>query len=77
MKALDDAAVLKDQCIHPVSNTPYVRSFKGGKDNSEENLQVYPIQVLNYVSFSRSLHTPYPNYTHSSSLPKIPLISLG
>lgn len=45
MEALDDAAALKDQCVHPTEGGPYVRSFKAGKDNSEENLQVYPILV--------------------------------
>lgn len=76
MEALDDAAALKDQCVHPIEGGPYVRSFKAGKDNSEEGLQVYPIPALNYVSFSCSLHIPYPNYPYSFSLPKVSLINL-
>ncbi|EOA91147.1 hypothetical protein ACJQWK_11239 [Exserohilum turcicum] len=27
---------LKDQCIHPTSQKPYIRSFTGGKNNSPE-----------------------------------------
>ncbi|KAF4968314.1 hypothetical protein FSARC_4259 [Fusarium sarcochroum] len=30
---------LKDQCIHPTSNNPYIISVKGGKDNSPEGMQ--------------------------------------
>ncbi|KAI9162774.1 dabb-domain-containing protein [Paramyrothecium foliicola] len=31
---------LKDQCIHPTTQSPYILSLKGGKDNSPEGLQV-------------------------------------
>lgn len=31
---------LKDKCIHPTSQKPYIKSFTGGKDNSPEGLQV-------------------------------------
>ncbi|KAF1943133.1 hypothetical protein EJ02DRAFT_343894 [Clathrospora elynae] len=27
---------LQDQCIHPTSQNPYIRSFSGGKNNSPE-----------------------------------------
>ncbi|CAN9458030.1 hypothetical protein GT037_005503 [Alternaria burnsii] len=27
---------LKDQCIHPTSQKPYIKSFSGGKNNSPE-----------------------------------------
>ncbi|EMR63123.1 putative stress responsive a b barrel domain-containing protein [Eutypa lata UCREL1] len=30
---------LKDKCIHPTSQKPYIKSFTGGKDNSPEGLQ--------------------------------------
>ncbi|KAF5020121.1 hypothetical protein F66182_7853 [Fusarium sp. NRRL 66182] len=30
---------LKDQCIHPTTNAPYIVSLQGGKDNSPEGLQ--------------------------------------
>ena len=30
---------LKDECLHPASQTPYIKSMSGGKDNSPENLQ--------------------------------------
>ncbi|KAL1792944.1 hypothetical protein ACET3X_009451 [Alternaria dauci] len=29
---------LKDQCIHPTSQKPYIKSFSGGKNNSPEGL---------------------------------------
>ncbi|KAM0236646.1 hypothetical protein ACHAP5_009282 [Fusarium lateritium] len=30
---------LKDQCVHPTSNKPYILSLQGGKDNSPEGMQ--------------------------------------
>ncbi|EHA56141.1 hypothetical protein MCOR02_005959 [Pyricularia oryzae] len=30
---------LKDNCLHPASQMPYIKSMSGGKDNSPENLQ--------------------------------------
>ncbi|CAI4220078.1 unnamed protein product [Parascedosporium putredinis] len=30
---------LKTGCVNPQSNSPYILSLKGGKDNSPENLQ--------------------------------------
>ncbi|SPO02418.1 uncharacterized protein DNG_05091 [Cephalotrichum gorgonifer] len=30
---------LKEKCIHPVRQTPYIRSMTGGRDNSPEGLQ--------------------------------------
>lgn len=53
--------MLKDECIHPTSNLPYVRSFKAGKDNSKENLQVYPNHSLIY----------YPSPAHYMSVSQI------
>ncbi|KAJ9219107.1 hypothetical protein DTO271D3_5742 [Paecilomyces variotii] len=32
-------AALKDQCIHPSTQKPYILSLKGGTDNSPERLQ--------------------------------------
>ena len=31
---------LKETCMHPQSNKPYITSLTGGKDNSPEGLQV-------------------------------------
>ena len=31
---------LKDTCIHPTANKPYILSVAGGKDNSSEGAQV-------------------------------------
>ncbi|RFU28346.1 hypothetical protein B7463_g8001, partial [Scytalidium lignicola] len=30
---------LKDNCLHPTTNKPYVKSAVGGKDNSPEGIQ--------------------------------------
>ncbi|KAL1305208.1 hypothetical protein AAFC00_002126 [Neodothiora populina] len=30
---------LKDNCVHPTSKQPYVKSYGGGKDNSPEGAQ--------------------------------------
>ncbi|KAK3897228.1 dabb-domain-containing protein [Staphylotrichum tortipilum] len=30
---------LKGGCVHPTSNSPYILSLRGGKDNSPEGLQ--------------------------------------
>ncbi|EHA58077.1 stress responsive A/B barrel domain-containing protein [Pyricularia oryzae 70-15] len=30
---------LKDKCIHPTSQAPYILSLKAGRDNSEEDCQ--------------------------------------
>ncbi|KAL6852932.1 hypothetical protein ACO1O0_007480 [Amphichorda felina] len=35
----DDMFALKDKCIHPATNKPYIKSSVGGKDNSIEGLQ--------------------------------------
>lgn len=31
---------LKDSCVHPTSQKPYIKSASGGKDNSSEGIQV-------------------------------------
>lgn len=33
---------LKDNCVHPETKQPYVKTGKGGKDNSPEGRQVSP-----------------------------------
>ncbi|CEI61056.1 unnamed protein product [Fusarium venenatum] len=38
-KICDSFLALKDQCIHPTSNSPYIVSLVGGKDNSPEGMQ--------------------------------------
>ncbi|KAI1392420.1 uncharacterized protein F4822DRAFT_425630 [Hypoxylon trugodes] len=30
---------LKDSCVHPTSQKPYIKTLSGGKDNSKEGLQ--------------------------------------
>ncbi|KAK3987518.1 dabb-domain-containing protein [Cladorrhinum sp. PSN332] len=37
--ACDRFLALKETCVHPTSNSPYIKSLKGGKDNSPEGLQ--------------------------------------
>ncbi|KAK0726248.1 stress responsive A/B barrel domain-containing protein [Apiosordaria backusii] len=37
--ACDRFLALKDSCLHPTNNAPYIKSIKGGKDNSPEGLQ--------------------------------------
>ncbi|TVY45185.1 hypothetical protein LSUB1_G001020, partial [Lachnellula subtilissima] len=34
----DRLLALKDQCVHPTTNTPYLKSGMGGKQNSPEDL---------------------------------------
>ncbi|PGH15589.1 hypothetical protein AJ79_02371 [Helicocarpus griseus UAMH5409] len=42
-EAVNDACTrmlaLKDDCIHPTHQRPYIKAVKGGKDNSIEGLQ--------------------------------------
>lgn len=33
---------LKDNCLHPTTSEPYVKTAVGGKDNSPEGAQVTP-----------------------------------
>ncbi|KAA8645770.1 hypothetical protein EYZ11_005158 [Aspergillus tanneri] len=37
--ACDRMLNLKNTCLHPVSNKPYIRSSSGGVDNSKEGIQ--------------------------------------
>ena len=39
---------LKDQCLHPTSKTPYVKSGVGGKQNSPEGKTVSVSSLLLY-----------------------------
>lgn len=36
---------LKDQCVHPESKKPYLRSLLGGRDNSPEGLAVRTVDI--------------------------------
>ncbi|KAL3470489.1 dabb-domain-containing protein [Aspergillus californicus] len=38
-KACEEVISLKDTCIHPSSQRPYIKSFRGGSDNSPEGAQ--------------------------------------
>ncbi|KAI0544146.1 stress responsive A/B barrel domain-containing protein [Xylaria curta] len=37
--ACDAMLALSEKCVHPTSNTPYVKTLGGGKDNSIEGRQ--------------------------------------
>ncbi|KAM7201278.1 dabb domain containing protein [Rhypophila sp. PSN 637] len=37
--ACDRFLVLKEKCLHPTTQSAYITSLKGGKDNSPEGLQ--------------------------------------
>ncbi|KAJ5431187.1 Dimeric alpha-beta barrel [Penicillium cf. griseofulvum] len=37
--ACERMLALKDQCIHPTLQKPYIKSASGGKDNSPEGIQ--------------------------------------
>ncbi|KXX82643.1 hypothetical protein MMYC01_201085 [Madurella mycetomatis] len=39
--ACDRFLALRETCLHPTSNSVYIRSLKGGKDNSPEGLQFH------------------------------------
>ena len=45
-KALADLMELKNTCIHPTSQKPYIRSYTGGWNNSTEGLEVSPFSLL-------------------------------
>ncbi|EHA58282.1 hypothetical protein MCOR02_010655 [Pyricularia oryzae] len=49
---------LKDKCLHPESQAPYIKSMSGGKDNSPENLQ-NGIQYAFVAEFERSEDRDY------------------
>jgi hypothetical protein len=36
----DEMLALKDNCVHPETKQPYVKTGRGGKDNSPEGRQV-------------------------------------
>ncbi|KAI8947948.1 stress responsive A/B barrel domain-containing protein [Xylaria longipes] len=38
-KAYTGMLSLKDACLHPTTQKPYIKSFTGGKDNSSEGQQ--------------------------------------
>ncbi|KAI1114822.1 stress responsive A/B barrel domain-containing protein [Nemania sp. NC0429] len=38
-KIYQDMLSLKDNCLHPTTQNPYIKSLTGGKDNSPEGLQ--------------------------------------
>ncbi|KAK3380994.1 hypothetical protein B0H63DRAFT_560785 [Podospora didyma] len=37
--ACDGFLALKDKCVHPTTQSPYIKSVTGGKDNSPEGFQ--------------------------------------
>lgn len=39
-KACERMLALKNNCVHPTSQQPYIKSASGGKDNSPEGIQV-------------------------------------
>lgn len=40
IKACDRMLALKDTCLHPSSQRPYIKASTGGADNSPEGAQV-------------------------------------
>lgn len=54
---------LRDKCIHPTSQKPYIKSFSGGKNNSPEGHSVCPpsrpAPNLNSVAYAHK-----GNFTH-------------
>jgi len=40
LKTCDRMLALKESCIHPTTNAPYIKTSSGGTDNSIEGLQV-------------------------------------
>ena len=53
---------LKDSCIHPTSNKPYIISASGGTDNSPEGIQV--ILNLSQMAFLEGLDLDnFPDYS--------------
>lgn len=53
-KVVADILELKDTCIHPTSQKPYIRSLSGGQDNSKEGLQVSSPIVVSSVYQGRT-----------------------
>lgn len=43
METCDRMIGLKENCIHPASNKPYIKASSGGADNSIEAIQVSEI----------------------------------
>merc|ERR1711939_998085 len=56
---------LKDTCIHPTTQKPYVKSYGGGRDNSPEGLQVV---VFLIPPFHYPPPPPFCTYTNYSTL---------
>ncbi|CAI7647928.1 unnamed protein product [Penicillium glandicola] len=54
--------VLKDNCVHPTSQKPYIKSASGGKDNSPEGIQ-NGITHAFVVEFTSAADRDY--YVHS------------
>jgi hypothetical protein len=52
---------LEEKCIHPTSQTPYIKSFSGGKNNSPEGHAVgglkTPYQCLLLMRAKGPLYT--------------------
>jgi hypothetical protein len=44
-------AALKEKCLHPLSNTPYIKSLRGGQDISPEGLQVSQHATIVFTNF--------------------------
>ncbi|KAF7375872.1 Stress responsive A/B barrel domain-containing protein [Mycena sanguinolenta] len=58
-KACADMLGLKERCIHPDSQRPYIKSLTGGKDNSSEGLQKNGIQYAFVVEFATTEDRDY------------------
>jgi hypothetical protein len=55
---------LKDKCLHPTTNTPYVKTAMGGKENSPEGIAVSfnSPALASLVQVSLVPASPVPNF---------------
>ncbi|KAK4652368.1 hypothetical protein QC762_610530 [Podospora pseudocomata] len=57
--ACDRFIALKGSCLHPTSNTPYIKTIKGGKDNSPEGLQFSSAEDRDYYVSTDPSHQAF------------------
>ncbi|KAK5628473.1 hypothetical protein RRF57_004188 [Xylaria bambusicola] len=66
-KACASMLALKDNCLHPATQKPYIKSLTGGKDNSPEGRQ-NGIQYAFVVEFASTEDRDY--YVHNDQAHK-------
>ncbi|KAF8851423.1 stress responsive A/B barrel domain-containing protein [Acephala macrosclerotiorum] len=52
---------LKDDCLHPTTNKPYVKSAVSGRDNSPEGLQPQDTDILWYDGITHGFVVEFEN----------------